>query len=236
MIEVPKSYTKSEIEFDWELSDKLNWDTATPAETLARANRIADICVNIVGIVERARIFATLAHNGQFRKYERIPYIVHPCRVAYRVSLLLGASPELIAAAYLHDVCEDCGVTFDIIRRVFGEVVCSYVDDLTNRFKDAKDNKGKLLPRAERKRLEFVRVCTVQKESKWVKMVDRIDNLADMKSGNPDDQFTIKYAKEGAQLVESVGDADEALKVELTAVIDSILGRDNAKQQHSGTR
>lgn len=70
---------------------------------------------------ERARIFATQAHAdaGQKRKFTDEPYIVHPAAV---VELLMSANPseEMIAAAWLHDVVEDTGVTLAAIGALFG--------------------------------------------------------------------------------------------------------------------
>ena len=53
-------------------------------------------------IVAKALKIATLAHEGQFRKWSGEPYIVHPKRVAEKFRC-----PTLKAAALLHDVIED---------------------------------------------------------------------------------------------------------------------------------
>ncbi|NDF14778.1 HD domain-containing protein, partial [bacterium] len=53
-------------------------------------------------LVEKARQFATLAHEGQVRKYTGQPYIVHPEEVAGIVSTV-PHTEAMLAAAFLHD-------------------------------------------------------------------------------------------------------------------------------------
>ena len=211
-------------------SNKEGWESKKQPQSILRERAIEFAeqvsCIPLAfGIREKAQKYATLLHFGQFRKYYNppLPYIVHPIDVANRTASLAGATDELIAACYLHDVSEDCGVENDVIQKYFGNEVASFVDDLTNKFKDAKDSKGKLLPRAERKALEFVRIKTIRKESKWVKMVDRLDNLKDMDKVRAGD-FVKVYSKESAKLLEVVQDSDETLASELRALITKLGG------------
>ncbi|MET3920027.1 phosphohydrolase [Arthrobacter sp. UYEF20] len=55
--------------------------------------------------VVAAKAIATIAHRYQTDKIG-VPYIEHPRRVAARLT-----KPKHIAAAWLHDVVEDCGIT-----------------------------------------------------------------------------------------------------------------------------
>lgn len=83
-------------------------------------------------LVRVAREVADIAHHGQFDKVGK-PYITHPARVASRVERA-GHSPEAVAAAWLHDIVEDCPVTFDQLRRMgFPESVVAGVDSVTHR-------------------------------------------------------------------------------------------------------
>ena len=50
---------------------------------------------------------AEKAHEGQFRKGTKRPYIVHPLEVAKIVSTMTD-DEEIISAALLHDTLEDC--------------------------------------------------------------------------------------------------------------------------------
>ena len=72
--------------------------------------------------------FATKAHEGQFRKGTKRPYIVHPIEVADIVTTMTR-DPEVICAAVLHDTIEDCaGVTKETLEDRFGERVAMLVD------------------------------------------------------------------------------------------------------------
>ena len=77
--------------------------------------------------VDDAMVFATKAHEGQFRKGTRRPYIVHPIEVADIVSGMTK-DEDVICAAVLHGTIEDCkGVTKDVLKLQFGERVADMV-------------------------------------------------------------------------------------------------------------
>lgn len=58
--------------------------------------------------------YAKEKHQGQFRKgKEKVPYIYHPLLVACHALALGFTEDDMISAALLHDVCEDCGVEPD---------------------------------------------------------------------------------------------------------------------------
>jgi (p)ppGpp synthase/HD superfamily hydrolase len=118
--------------------------------------------------------FAFEAHEGQKRK-GGAPYIIHPANVAMLV-YEWGPLPgnEVIAAAWLHDVIEDCGVTPKLLEKNFGKDVTSIVVELTNVYtKEAYPD----LSRLERKKKEFFRLSKVSYWAKIIKAADRIDNL-----------------------------------------------------------
>jgi (p)ppGpp synthase/HD superfamily hydrolase len=58
--------------------------------------------------------FATEKHFGQFDKGGN-PYILHPLKVMY---YLKTDDEELQCIALLHDVVEDCGVTYEDLRQI----------------------------------------------------------------------------------------------------------------------
>lgn len=91
---------------------------------------------NAVNLIERAKAFATKAHEGQMRKDGKNPYITHPEAVAKYVAESEYARtvwPEsIIAAAWLHDVVEDCNVTLGEIEKEFGPKVRHLVDGVTD--------------------------------------------------------------------------------------------------------
>src|SRR3970040_1027861 len=80
-------------------------------------------------LIEEAYEFAHQAHEGQNRA-TGAPYIVHPIDAAMTVADLRldGAA---IAAALLHDVVEDCGVSNEEISTKFGADVARLVEGVT---------------------------------------------------------------------------------------------------------
>ena len=82
-----------------------------------------------VGLIEEAYKFAEAAHQGQTRLSGE-PYIEHPLEVA-RFLADLRLDPHTLAGALLHDVMEDCGVTYDELEAKFGSEVTSLVDGVT---------------------------------------------------------------------------------------------------------
>lgn len=80
-------------------------------------------------LLERAYEFAHLKHEGQFRRTGE-PYIEHPIAVA-GILAELGMDDPTLAAGLLHDVVEDCGVTFEDIASRFGMEVAQLVDGVT---------------------------------------------------------------------------------------------------------
>lgn len=79
-----------------------------------------------VNMVERALIFATQAHQGQTRKDESTPYILHPAEVA-GIAATMTDDEEVITACVLHDTVEDTDVTLDDVRREFSDRVAEIV-------------------------------------------------------------------------------------------------------------
>ncbi len=72
------------------------------------------------GLVAKAAAFAAYAHDGQRGRSGEAPYILHPMETA-SIAATMTNDPEVLAAALLHGVVEDCGVTGDELRRRFGE-------------------------------------------------------------------------------------------------------------------
>jgi len=140
-----------------------------------------------MNMIEKAKTFATKAHEGQVRKYTGVPYIVHPIEVSEIVAEYNG-SQEMIAAALLHDVVEDTDVTIEEIRSEFGNSVASLVDDLTDVSKLEDGN------RAVRKAMDREHTAKASAAAMVVKAADLISNGRDIKVNDP--SFAKIYLKE----------------------------------------
>ena len=77
-------------------------------------------------VFDRALIFALSAHEGQVRKREDVPYILHPCEAA-SIAATLTNDREILAAVVLHDTVEDTEATIDEIREKIGDRVADLV-------------------------------------------------------------------------------------------------------------
>ena len=79
--------------------------------------------------IRRAYRYARTLHEGQYRKSGE-PYIIHPVETAYILSQL-GMDPEAIEAGLLHDCIEDTAVTYNDVKKEFGDSVALLVDGVT---------------------------------------------------------------------------------------------------------
>jgi (p)ppGpp synthase/HD superfamily hydrolase len=95
-------------------------------------------------VVRKAQVYAMAAHASvkQVRKYTGEPYIVHPAEVAKIVASVPGATPDMVAAAWLHDVVEDTGCTFTDIHMAFGIDIATLVGWLTDVSKPEDGNRA----------------------------------------------------------------------------------------------
>ena len=150
-----------------------------------------------MSITDKALAFATAAHAavGQKRKYSNDDYIVHPIRVANIVKQH-GGTDAMIAAAYLHDVVEDTNVTLDTITGMFGSVVASLVDDLTDVSCSYDGN------RATRKSIDAQHTADASADAQFIKCADIIDNAYDIADNDP--SFWKVYQREMSRLLDEM--------------------------------
>lgn len=114
-------------------------------------------------LLEHARTFATIAHEGQMRKDGKNAYIVHPERVVKILQQAGVTDKEVLAAAYLHDVLEDTKA--DISE--FPERVRKLVHELTKP------------PTLKDKNAYIAGFAGKSPEAVLIKLADRYDNLLD---------------------------------------------------------
>ena len=127
-------------------------------------------------MIDDAMEFATKAHEGQFRKGTRRPYIVHPIEVADIVSTMTK-DEEVICAAVLHDTLEDCrDITFDILKLRFGTRVAEMV---------AQESEDKSLSWEERKGATIQRLGKASVEVQMIGLADKLSNMRDIDRDYP---------------------------------------------------
>ena len=159
-------------------------------------------------LVETARVFAGAAHRavGQLRKYTNEPYIVHPAEVASIVARVPGATEEMIAAAWLHDVVEDTKITLDEVHLYFGADVAELVFWLTDVSKPEDGN------RAARKAVDRAHIAVAPAAAQTVKCADLISNTKSIVKHDP--EFAKVYLEEKRLLLDVMTKAHPALMAE----------------------
>ena len=166
-----------------------------------------------VDVVQKAQIFASAAHAAvaQKRKYTGEPYIVHPAEVAKIVAGVPGATPDMVAAAWLHDVVEDTGCTFTDIHMAFGIDIATLVGWLTD---VSKPEDG---PRWFRKKMDREHTAEAPAEAQTIKLADLISNSRSIMEHDP--KFAKTYLEEKRLLLAVMTKGDPGLHAEASKYV-----------------
>ena len=117
--------------------------------------------------------FVAEKHADQQVKGSNANYMLHLSNVAMEIMLAYQENPNFdvsraIKIALLHDTIEDTNTTFEEIASLFGNEIAKGVQALT---------KDKSLPKEKQMKDSLQRIKTCSKETKLVKIADRITNL-----------------------------------------------------------
>ncbi len=184
-------------------------------------------------LVSEAIAFAVKAHDGMRRKKGDDPYILHPLEAAVIVGTMT-TDQNLIAAAVLHDVVEDAGITIEEIEEKFGKRVRELVASET-------EDKRSDLPPEETWRIRKEESLAVLKnaEDTDVLMVWMGDKLANMRAIYRDfkvhghdlwQKFNQKDVAQQAWYYRTIADLTERLSdtaawIEYKALTDLVFGK-----------
>ncbi len=132
-----------------------------------------------LAFIRRAGEYARRAHTGQTRVSGE-PYFEHVLAVA-GILAQLRLDQDTIAAAILHDVVEDTGITFADIEREFGRPAAALVDGVT-KMQVIQDRRGVVekggLERAEAESLRKMLLAMVEDvRVVLIKLADRLHNM-----------------------------------------------------------
>ena len=129
-----------------------------------------------LGMLQTVRIlpYVREKHDGQFRKgADKVPYIYHPLLLACHALSLGMKDDDLVSAALLHDVCEDCGVEVEDLP--VNEETREAVRLLT---------KNKDVTRASEAGLKaYYDEISKNRIASIVKLLDRCNNISGMAAG-----------------------------------------------------
>lgn len=151
-------------------------------------------------LIQKAKALATIAHRGQLRKYGNEPYIIHPAAVAKHLELL-NEDETTIAAAWLHDVIEDCEVTAKQIELLVSVEVATLVLEVTDVSTKMDGN------RKVRKAMDLRHLSHSSIRGANIKLADLTDNTESILKHDPDfakvylleKEATLQVLKHGRQ-------------------------------------
>ena len=139
---------------------------------------------NLTELIEKAYLYAKDAHKNQIRKDGK-PYISHPVAVAL-ILAKLGFNEDVVSAAILHDVVEDCGCTIEDLSKQFNSNIAELVDCVSaidkEKFVFDKDDLYESLD-FEKQSIEeqsFKKLIAIGKKNPLgfsIKFADRLHNL-----------------------------------------------------------
>jgi (p)ppGpp synthase/HD superfamily hydrolase len=118
-------------------------------------------------LVEKALVFALLWHNGQKRKVQDIPFIVHPV-MCMQLLAQHGYDEITLASALVHDVLEDTPCTEEDLKSELGDEVALIVSSVTEE---------KTLPWGERKEAYALSVAGGDEKVCAVSLADKLHNV-----------------------------------------------------------
>lgn len=162
-------------------------------------------------LIDEAKQLAGKAHEGQFRKYSGMPYIIHPVEVATIVQTVEGHTDEMIAAALLHDVVEDTEYSFEDIAEAVSPEVAELVRGLTEVSQPQDGN------RAVRKAKDRDFLAQQSAEVQTIKYADIISNTQDIRANDP--KFAKVYIEEMKLLLQVMDKGDSKLREKAKEIV-----------------
>ncbi len=140
---------------------------------------LPDLSRNERALIERAYERAQTAHAGQYRKSGQ-PYIVHCVSVA-QILAQMGMDATTVAAALLHDVVEDTGITSADIEQEFGPKIAELVDGVTKLKQLPTGVEGMHGGKPRDREMEYLRKMFLAMGSDFrvilIKLADRLHNM-----------------------------------------------------------
>jgi RelA/SpoT family (p)ppGpp synthetase len=153
-----------------------------------------------IDTVNKAYNFALEAHQNQKRE-EGVPYIIHPVAVA-KILTDLKLDSATITTGLLHDTIEDTNVTYESVKKEFGEEVANLVDGVTKI--SALENKASSESKAENFR-KLILATSKDIRVLLVKLADRLHNMRTIQFVKDKDKI-IRKAKETMEIYAPLAD------------------------------
>ena len=150
--------------------------------------------------LSKAFKFAIDAHKNQKRD-EGVPYIIHPVAVA-KILTDLKLDSATITTGLLHDTIEDTKVTYETVKKEFGEEVANLVDGVTKI--SALEDKASSDSKAENFR-KLIIATSKDIRVLLVKLADRLHNMRTIKFVKGKEKM-VRKAKETMEIYAPLAD------------------------------
>ena len=150
--------------------------------------------------LNKAYNFALEAHQNQKRE-EGAPYIIHPVAVA-NILTDLKLDSATITTGLLHDTIEDTNITYETVRKEFGEEVANLVDGVTKI--SALEEKASINSKAENFR-KLILATSKDIRVLLVKLADRLHNMRTINFVKDKDKI-VRKAKETMEIYAPLAD------------------------------
>jgi (p)ppGpp synthase/HD superfamily hydrolase len=127
--------------------------------------------------------YMMIQHEGQWRKFQKKPYAIHPLRVA-KIVQRYTYDKELVIAALCHDILEDTKENWINMSNRFGKRVAILVQELTNHIPShRKEQKTSFL---------IKKMIQISDDALTIKLADRLDNVSDILDNSVPDKIKEK--------------------------------------------
>lgn len=123
-------------------------------------------------LVHSAVNFAISMHRGQM--YGAFPYIVHLSDVVKNLRRFHYDDLDYMAAGFLHDTIEDCGVTVNMLQLHFNGTVANLVDAVSGEGNNRRERKASMIEKLK-----------AYPKAVPLKMADRLANITNCVNFNP---------------------------------------------------
>lgn len=185
--------------------------------------------------IQKAIEFAAMAHAGQIRKGNGLPYICHPIGVLNQIADWGCCDIDVWLAAICHDIDEDTHYNIDNIEKVIGQDAAKIVDELTFRPQSDSDHDKAI------EKQQYIDQWSLKKEDgTWekstqsfiIKVADRIMNTRDFIK--IDSKYAVRYWNKAKSLIETIDQREEIVVVYGQSVWYNILTDSGKIINHEG--
>jgi (p)ppGpp synthase/HD superfamily hydrolase len=145
--------------------------------------------------------FAKQAHKGQVRRFVGLPYFDAHVKKVNEIVKRYTTDEDLLCAAILHDVPEDCYDDYEVglaeIENLFGSRVSKLVSELTS-LKDEIDE----VYEGDKAAYLTDKMIHMTDDALIIKLADRLQNISDAFTAS--ERFRNKYFEETSKIVEDL--------------------------------